>query len=158
MDELKVKPDQLAKSGRLGDWHANLLRIDRYKCVLFTHDKTLVSLLVPGMRKAEFQTFTAVFHQQLFKLLNLEGLPQHQIAKMLNEYKSIKIGKTNNRSVLGSMNDLAFQAKYRIKVLGGLMSTDVAELNKALNRIPMSPLQCTYSIDELKSVLSELWP
>ena len=28
-------------------WHANLLRIDRRKCVLFTQDATLYSVFVP---------------------------------------------------------------------------------------------------------------
>ena len=29
----------------LGSWHANLIHIDRRKCVLFTNDKTLFNFL-----------------------------------------------------------------------------------------------------------------
>lgn len=38
----------------LGCWHANLLFLDRRKCVLFTNDQTRYSLLVPGLRKPDF--------------------------------------------------------------------------------------------------------
>ncbi|MCG6863181.1 MAG: hypothetical protein LJE70_18225, partial [Chromatiaceae bacterium] len=30
-------------------WHCNLLRIERRKCVLFTHDETLFSFLLCGL-------------------------------------------------------------------------------------------------------------
>ncbi len=50
-------------------WHANLLRIDRRKCLLFTHDTTLFSLFVPGMTKPDFRYFPDVFGQALFKAI-----------------------------------------------------------------------------------------
>jgi hypothetical protein len=49
-------PDRLIDPSASGEsWHANLLRIDRRKCVLFTHDATLYSVFVPGLKKAEFE-------------------------------------------------------------------------------------------------------
>ncbi len=35
----------------LGNWYANLIRIDRRKCLLFTNDKTLYSFLIPAVKK-----------------------------------------------------------------------------------------------------------
>jgi len=150
LKELNVKPVGETKSVLLAGWHANLLRIDRRKCVLFTHDATLYSVFVPGMRKSEFQRFTHVFQQNLFRALNVEGLPQDQISEMLKKYQELEIGKTNNRSVLGSMNDLAYQIKYWIKAEGGLLMIDMVELNKKINRIPMSAIEMIYAIDQLK--------
>lgn len=41
-------PNNLIDLAASGDgWHANLLRIERRKCVLFTHDATLYSVFVP---------------------------------------------------------------------------------------------------------------
>ena len=115
LTELKTKPSEGAiSSNELGRWHANLLRVDRRKCVLFTNDATLYSFLVPGIKKPQFENFTEVFGQNLFKNLLWENLPQKQIEIVLDEHREIIIAKTNNRSVLGSMNDLAFQLKYRI--------------------------------------------
>jgi hypothetical protein len=35
----------------LGNWYANLLRIDRRKCLMFTNEKTLYSFLIPRVMK-----------------------------------------------------------------------------------------------------------
>ena len=40
-------------AGVLGPWHANLIRIERRKCILFTNDRTLYSFLVPGVKKTD---------------------------------------------------------------------------------------------------------
>ena len=39
--ELRIEPsEQEAQPGNIGGWHANLLRIERKKYVLFSHAKT----------------------------------------------------------------------------------------------------------------------
>ena len=54
LGELRVSDDDLVdeseSSGRLGDWYANLLRIERRKCVMFTNAATLYTFLVLGFR------------------------------------------------------------------------------------------------------------
>ncbi len=121
----------------MGSWHANLLRVDRRKCILFTHDATLYSFLVPGLKKPQFENLIEVFGQNLFKNLIFENFPQNQIESVLYEHREIIIAKTNNRSVLGSMTDLSFQLKYRIAAMGGLVNIDLAELNQGVNYHPL---------------------
>jgi len=157
LTELKAKPsEKIISSNEVGSWHANLLRIDRRKCILFTHDVTLYSFLVTGLKIPHFKNFREVFGQNLFKNLLWENLSQNQIEIVLDEHREINIAKTNNRSVLGSMNDLVFQLKYRIGTMGGLVNVDLAELNHELNRIPMSAIKEIYSIDELRKLLNKL--
>jgi len=154
LSELKTKPEDILRdSTELGCWHANLLRIDRRKCVLFTHDRTLYSFLVPGLTKPHFQNFGEVFGQNLFKNLLAEAFPQSQIELFLNDIREIHITKTSSRSVLGSMNDLSFQLKYRIYAEGGLSNLSLMKLNHGLNRIPMGAIEEVYSIDALKRLL-----
>jgi len=157
LTELKTKPSEGAtSSSEVGSWHANLLRIDRRKCILFTNDATLYSFLIPGLKKAQFENFREVFGQNLFKNLLWENFPQNQIEIVLDEHREIIIAKTNNRSVLGSMNDLAFQLKYQIAAMGGLDNVDLAELNHGLNRTPMSAIKEVYSIYELTKLLNKM--
>jgi len=157
LTELKTKPSEGAiSSNEVGSWYANLLRIDRRKCILFTNDATLYSFLIPGLKKPQFENFREVFGQNLFKNLLWENFPQNQIEIVLDEHREIIIAKTNNRSVLGSMNDLAFQLKYQIAAMGGLDNVDLAELNHGLNRIPMSAIKEVYSIYELTKLLNKL--
>jgi len=157
LSELKRKPiDGSQDADDFGSWHANLLRIDRRKCVLFTHDQTLFTFFVPGLTKPHFQNFDEVFRQTLFKRLLSENLPQKHIEIFLNDNRKIEITKTNNRSVLGSMNDLTFHLKYRIADEGGLSGVDISKLNHGLNRIPMSAIKEIYSIYELQNLLGQM--
>lgn len=151
LKELKVAPGGgEPQDGYLGGWHADLLRIERRKCVLITNDATLYSLFIPGLRKPEFERFGEVFMQHLFRNLRCEGFEQHQIERVLDEYREIKIAKTNNRSVLGSMNDLKYQVEGIIWDIGGLDQVDLISLNQKLNRIPMGAIKYSYSIKALK--------
>jgi hypothetical protein len=111
---------------------------------------------VPGLKKPHFQKFQEVFRQNLFKCLLAEDFPQIHIEIFLDNIKEIEICKSNNRSVLGSMNDLALQLKYQIEDEGGLLKTDISKLNHDLNRIPMSANEEIYSIYELKKQLREI--
>ena len=157
LSELKRKPSVATQdTGNFGNWHANLLRIDRRKCILFTHDQTLYTFLVPGLTKPHFQNIDEVFRQNLFNSLMSENLPQNHIEIFLDNIRDIEITKTNNRSVLGSMNDLAFQVKYQIADEGGLLNSDISKLNHGINRIPMSAIKEIYSIYELQNLLNKM--
>ena len=154
LNEIKIEPfENNELLDEFGSWHCNLLRIDRRKCVLFTHDQTLYSFLVQGLTKPDFMNFNEVFREKLFKNLLNEQLPQNQIERFLTNNQIIEYTKTNNRSVLGSMNDLTFQLKYKIQDIGGLVDANILELNRDLNRTPMSALKEIFSIDELKRFL-----
>jgi hypothetical protein len=142
----------LSASGE--SWHANLLRIERRKCVLFTHDATLYSVFVPGLTKPDFEHLGEVFGQRLFKTLLWDGFPQPQIERMLEACRTIRFARSNNRSVLGSMNDLRFQIEVCLAHDGGLANTDLAELHHKLNRIPMSAVSCRDAVEGLRERLA----
>jgi hypothetical protein len=72
-----------------------------------------------------------------------EGLGQGEILKALEEYREIAIAPTTNRSVLGSMNDLAGQVEFLISRAGGLERADMLRVNMMLNRFPMGARSST---------------
>lgn len=157
LNELSVRSiDETESSNSIDSWHANLLWIDRRKCVLFTNDKTLFSFLVTGLKKPEFQQFEEVFRLNLFKNLTKENLPQSLTENFLNLHRQIMFGKTNNRSVLGSMNDLAYQLKSDIYYNGGLSKADMASVNHELNRVPMKAIKYGVGIEELINYLTSV--
>jgi len=134
----------------LGSWHANLLLVERHKCVLATNDSTLYTIFIPYLKKAEFEAFHLIFNENLYKNLIFEGFTEKQIEAILNEYQDIKYAKTNNRSVLGSMNDMKSQLKFHIQMSGGLKSTDIFELNHRLNRTIFGAIQYKHPIELLR--------
>lgn len=91
----------------------------------------------------------------LFKNLMGEGFTEQQIEYALRDHWNVTIAKTNSRSVLGSMNDLAFHLKCSIETMGGMDRADLSEVGRRLNRIPMSAIKYHCSIDELKRRLAD---
>ena len=147
-------PDRLVDSAMIGDgWHANLLHIDRRKCVLFTHDTTLYSVFAPGLKKPEFEHLEAVFGERLFKALLWEGFPQNLIEKMLDASRNIGFARSSSRSVLGSMNDIRFQIEVHIAHDGGLANVDLAELHHRINRTPLSAVNYRYPVEGFQEYL-----
>ena len=135
-------------------WHANLLRIERRKCVLFTHDETLYSVFVPGLRKPEFERLDKVFGQRLFKALLWDAFSQAQIERMLEACREIRFTRSGNRSVLGSMNDMRFQIGAHVEQDGGLPSVDLAQLHHELNRTPFGAIGYRYAVERLQEYLA----
>jgi hypothetical protein len=142
-----VVPEPL--SGFLGPWHANLIRIERRKCLLLTNDRTLYSFLIPGAKKKDLGNFQELFVLHLKKNLAAEGFGPEDVNKALEEYSEIEIASTKSRSVLGSMNDLTDQADFLVSRAGGLEKCDILTMNMMLNRIPMGAIKYRYAIDKL---------
>lgn len=106
------------------------------------------------MKRADFDHLDEIFRQSQFRRLRIEGFLQIQIEKALEEYRTIHFAKTNNRSVLGSMNDLAFYMESHIKSSGGIGNLGLDAVNDALNRIPMGALNYQYGIEALTAKLN----
>jgi len=154
LKELKVKPVEIQENlSPLSSWHANLLTFDRRKCVLISNNKTLYSILIEGLTKPDFNHFNDILGQAVFKNLLQENLPQEQIEILLEEFQQVTYTKTNSRSILGSMNDLAFQLKVMISMDGGLNNINIYDVNKKLNRTRLSYID-GYAIDGLKNSLN----
>jgi hypothetical protein len=142
-------PQSATQHSLLGPWHANLIRIERRKCSLFTNGCTLYSFLVPGVKKADLNNFRELFLLHLKMNLMKEGFRTEDINKALGAYEEISVAPTTNRSVLGSMNDLVNQSDFLVYRAGGLDKADMLLVNMLLNRIPMGALKYQYPIEKL---------
>lgn len=154
LKELRIKPQETDVLSDVGSWHANLLRIDRRKCVLFTHDMTLFSVFVAGLKRADFDHIDQVFGQAMFKTMRLFDFEQEEIERMLDWSEHNSYTKTANRSVIGSMNDIAFHVDFFIHDAGGLAYADLAQLHRRINQIPFKAVGYKFPREGLKSLLS----
>ena len=136
----------------LGPWHANLLFIDRRKCVLFVNDKTLFNFLAPDVRKAEIKDLQKLFLSYLTCVLKSVDIEDSVIDKVLAEYRDLGYSGTSSKSVLGSMNDLAFHYKHLILSSGSVHSADVPEIIRKLNHMPMGAIEYKYAIDAFREL------
>jgi hypothetical protein len=156
LDVSLVEPDKIPQPTEgLGNWYANLLRIDRRKCLLFTNEKTLYTFLIPKVLKANLKNIEQEFLINLSYNLQSEGFGLEVINRAMQEYQEIAFAKTSNRQVLGSMNELTFQYEILIEEREGLENVRILELNKHINRTIMGALKYKYPIEVLKKLLTE---
>ncbi len=151
-----LKPDDLHTGEgsvvKLGGWHANLIYINRRKCVLFTNDKTLLNFLVPDLSRSEIRELSDQFRNNLYKLLQEEGVDDMLQNRIMEDYQQISYGKTTSRSVLGSMTDLAYHYTFHTEIGGGLKQCDMRTIIKAMNRMPMSAISYNSPIVEFSEL------
>ena len=145
----RVPPDD----SKWGPWYANLLFVDRRKCVLFVHAKTLASFLVGDLSRAEMRNMGEVFRNGWGRYLLQEDFPAPLVETLLSEYKELTPATAHNKSVLASMNDLAAHYKYEIPIMGSLKPEDLTGTIMKLNRMPMGAVNYAYAIEELRVLL-----
>jgi hypothetical protein len=134
----------------LGQWHANLLHIDRRKSLLFVNDKTLFNFVVPDVSRSQVRDLPALFLFHLSCVVSDEGITGAAKARLLSDYADVGIGKSSDRSVLGSANELAFHYKYSILQSGGVHSPLIPSLIRQMNRMPLQRIGFAYPVDHLK--------
>jgi hypothetical protein len=114
------------------DWYANLLWVDRQKCLLFTHAGTLFSVFVAGVRKADLRPIGPYVVSLIEQELRSEGLPMDVLGPL--DPDEVRLARTASRSILGFMNEIAQHARYQITDAGGLDHCDIGGLNHRLRR------------------------
>jgi hypothetical protein len=158
LDELRISNEEtgiiLDTPSLLGNWHANLIRIERRKCVLFTNNATLFSFLVPKLIKVDFQNLKSVFMKQLISNLIYEGLEKYVDSVLWECQFNLYFKKTSDRRVLGSMNDMVNLIQMYLGQDGGLERMNILELNKGINRTPFKANKFHSPIESLRQALT----
>jgi len=153
LDVPLVEPDKIPSNPEgLGNWYANLLRIDRRKCIIFTNEKTLYTFLIPKVLKINLRNIEEEFLIHLSYNLENEGFRLEVINKVMLEYQQIGFAKTINKSVLGSMNDLVHQYEFEIMRQGGVDNIRILPINHTINRTPMGALKYECPMEALKKL------
>jgi hypothetical protein len=103
-----VRPSEqpVPASGRLGDWYANLIYTEAGDLILFVNERTLLSVAIPVW---ETHNLLEVFRLRVANLLAMIGAPHRSIVEEIGHLTNVEFGRTANRSLLGSMNDIALQ-------------------------------------------------
>lgn len=114
------------------DWYANLLWLDRHKCLLATYPGTLFSIFVADVRAADLRPFERRIAELLTAALLDEGLPSDAIGRLAPD--DGQLAKTASKHVLGVMNQMAFEIKWAVDHAGGLRNVDSGHLNRHLHR------------------------
>ncbi len=113
------------------DWYANTFVVERRKCLLLVHADTLFSVLDTDVRVAQFDDLGLYVATLVVDALAGEALAGTALGPT---DRSVRIAKTASRSVLGHMNEIAFEAQHLIGYAGGLQLADLDDVNRRLRR------------------------
>jgi len=108
--------------------------------LLFTQAKTLFSFLTPGVGNAEIRDLGRLFRSKASIALAAEGVSAQNIQKLIDNGPD-QYAKSDNRSVLGSMNDHIQTCKFYLKYRGGYDNLNFTQLDRELNIAPMKYIE-----------------
>jgi hypothetical protein len=114
------------------DWYSNLLWLDARKCLLVAHAGTLFSVFVPDIRKSDLTSIGPSVVRFIHEELEAESFSLGHLGAL--DSRSIALAKTESRTVLGYMNEMARFCEYAVGDAGGLARCDARELNRGLRR------------------------
>lgn len=92
-------------TGKLGDWYANLVPTYAGDLIIFVNDESLITVAVPTILANDL---IPTFHSRVSNLLFMLDISMQDIDKEIGHYQEVRFAKTASRSVLGSMNDIAW--------------------------------------------------
>jgi hypothetical protein len=127
-------PDPETSDLVLGEWYANTLSVGRQRFFHYVASKSLLSIVIP-MR--ERKTAELRFIEAVEQLLHHFGASRADIEAELRGMTDFTYARASNRSVLGSMRDQAYLAKYDL--LDGRASS-LWELWIRLAETPCGPM------------------
>lgn len=99
-------------STRLGDWCANAVSVRRQHVVLAVSGITLLPVLVEA---APYKTMTSRFVVAMSEILRAIGVRDPDICAEVEAMRELVVAPTNDRRVLGSMNDFAWMMQGYIE-------------------------------------------
>lgn len=111
LEYLDVDPikDPSPSTGKLGDWYANLVPTYSGDLILFVNEESLITVAVPTVLADDL---ILTFRSRVRNLLLILDVSLQEIDREISHYHEVRFAKTASRSVLGSMNDIAWNYQY----------------------------------------------
>ena len=131
---LPISAQPEAPSTVLGDWYANVLFSRPHRLVLCVSERSLLPVVLPAKESRTLAPRLAVAAGQVLQRL---GVAPPLIKRELSEMHDFAYGRTQNRRVLGSLNDLMFQLSWYLR---DAPEKDLIEHSLHLAETPCSPL------------------
>lgn len=135
----------------LMDWNAHLFTAQRSQYIILTNTASLYSMIMYGRGITSEKQFIQVVLPYMKEFMTIDGNEVIYEKLIEPQEKRISFSKIVDRRVLGSMNDLIFQAKMRL-IEGQQSPFNVSFM---LNESPMSYLKYGHPKDEFQKLFSQ---
>jgi hypothetical protein len=131
----------LRSTTRLGDWYGNVLHMGRRHALIFISERSRLPILIP-IREAN--RLATVFPDTVCRMLGAVGVPAADVEDEGLRMSEIAHGRTKNRSLLGTLNDMSFGARVHFITARHDSLEDIA---LRLAETPILPLDGACPID-----------
>jgi hypothetical protein len=137
-------------TSKLGDWYANIVPTYSGDLIIFVNEKTLLSVAIPIW---ESERLISWFRLRVGNLLGMIGIQPKAIEAELRHYDHIQFSKTRSRSVLGSMNDIAFQYQVIAEMADNKADLSLSKAELQMSEMPCKPIDYRGPSDVAKELL-----
>lgn len=149
-DKLKIKslPEYDDKVSAFDEWYGHLFTAGRIQYMLFTNAYSLYSTLLPGKGINNIKSFFEMAGYCLSEILK-EAECENMSGRFINnKIEIIDVCKTNNRGILGSMNDMIAHSKFYLLEY----HLTPVEISTRLNEMPYSYLNYKNPLTVIKQM------
>ncbi|MBE0551686.1 MAG: hypothetical protein IH619_04825 [Ignavibacterium sp.] len=149
-DKLKIKSlsEYDDKVSAFDEWYGHMFIADRAQYMLFTNAYSLYSVLFTGKGINDIKTFFETVSYCLSEVLSADGF-EIMIGRFITDkIEIIDVCKTNNRGILGSINDMVAHCKF---YLTEYQMTPL-KISRKLNEMPYSYLKYKNPSDVIKEM------
>lgn len=112
LDELKITRQTATNESSVFSWSANILFINHRKTIVLTHNETLYTLVIYGVKMKEFKSFAEVITQAVRETFLDEFLKKEIIDQYLNGDPGVTFTKINDKRYVARLNKACSMAYY----------------------------------------------
>ena len=132
--DLQPAPDAISL---LGNWTLNLIAVGDRRAYLFMSDRSLLSfVLLEGQKTLKMQELPHFFEHGVMQLFEFMKFPKSAAALMREDADVMVLTRTQDRSILATMNAVASDYQLRVNSAGGLGACDLTRIILAVNDMP----------------------
>lgn len=113
----KPEEESLPPTNASGNWYANLVYVGRAQLVMATSERSLLTVLLPAVNLKK--SLVPNLCDAAALLLGHIGVDAQRAAREIEAMREVQFGRTESRSILGSMNDLSRSLEWYLQ--GGIV-------------------------------------
>ncbi len=135
---------------KLGDWYTNFIPTLSGDIIIFVSEKTLLMVAIPVW---EADKLLPMFGFRVVNLLKMIGVAQEVIDKEIKHYSEIQFAKTASRSILGTMNEIAYHLQYKAEYAKKKEDFSLSNIELEMSNYLWKSLDYRYPSDIAKEIL-----
>ena len=142
----------LEATAALGNWYGNLVPTVAGELVVLANERTLLSVAVPVQM---VDRVFIEFPERVYNLLRMIGVPTQIALQECAELETVMLARTESRSVLGSLNEIALHYQLVAERDSGRNSLSLSAVERQLSGHLHGPLNYVHPADIARELLRE---